>query len=177
MKSQTSGTSITSEDIVIGNLEKNLIQIGVQPQNSRLNYESLSTCGHKRSKYNAAVEVTNMKMQLEEMKKQQSLPNIIQNYIQRSAFYQGLVNNFTKQNTPTHVSRKSVNMKADVIYLTRSAELQSCYLTIRIQNGIIGMDQGIKETFSSQTMKGFMWMHLLTNTIRSQVLYSTQIQM
>ena len=69
MKCQNCGTCSTSEDIVIGNLEKKLIQIGVQPENSRLNYESLYTWGHKRSKYNAVIEVENMKMQLEEMEK------------------------------------------------------------------------------------------------------------
>ena len=73
MKCQNCGTCSTSEDIVIGNLEKKLIQIGVQPENSRLNYESLHTWGHKRSKYNAAVEVTNMKMQLEEMTKKRRI--------------------------------------------------------------------------------------------------------
>ena len=68
--------------------------------------------------------------------------------IQKSAFYPALVNNCTKQNTPKHVSRKSANMKGDAIYLTRSAELQNCYLTIKIQSGMIGMDQRDKGTSS-----------------------------
>ena len=38
-------------------------------------------------------------------------------------------------------------MKVDAIYLTRSAELQNCYLTIKIQSDIIGMDQREIGTF------------------------------
>ena len=68
MKCQNCGTCITSEDIVIENINE-LFSIGVPRENSRLNYKSLYTHGHKRSKYNAAIEVTNMKMQLEEMDK------------------------------------------------------------------------------------------------------------
>ena len=66
MKCQNCCTSITSEDIVIENINERF-SIGVPSEKSRLNYKSLYTRGHKRSKYNAAIEVTNMKMQLEEM--------------------------------------------------------------------------------------------------------------
>ena len=66
MKCESCGTSVTSEEIIIQNIDT-IIDVGEPQPHSRLNHESLYTHGHKRSKYNAVIEVENMKMQLQEM--------------------------------------------------------------------------------------------------------------
>ena len=66
MKCESCGTSVTSEEIIMQNIET-IIDVGEPQPHSRLNHESLYTRGHKRSKLNAAIEVENMKMQLQEM--------------------------------------------------------------------------------------------------------------
>ena len=44
------------------------------------------------------------------------------------------------EHTKTCFKKKHQHEKVDSTYLTRSAELQNCYLIIKIQSGIIGMD-------------------------------------
>ena len=106
MKCQTCGTCITSENIAMKNIDK-LIYIGKPSEYSRLNYESLYTCGRKRSKYNAAIQVTNMKMQLEEMGKTKVTPKYKTDKYSEKCFLTGVSKQLHKaEHTKTCFKKK-----------------------------------------------------------------------